>query len=72
MPDEKKPWEDESLKGEYWKEKKRMSKPPLEEGSPKPPSLTGAFGEAARLERRNKKIEKATKPLRKALPGQGQ
>jgi hypothetical protein len=68
-----KPWEDESLKGEYYKEKKRMQKPP-QVGSPKPkaklPSATDAWGQAAGLEKRNKRIDKATAPIRKALPGQ--
>lgn len=71
MSDDK-PWEDESLKGEYYKEKKRMQKPPVV-GSPKPkptPTATEAWGAAEKFEKRNKLVDKATKGVRKLLPGQ--
>lgn len=73
-----KPWEDveESPETKRIKEAtKRMKQPPKMEGSPKPkptPLPTDAWGKATELERKRKKLEKLTRPLRKALPGQGE
>jgi len=65
------PWEDESLKGAYYAEKKRqaskkMTPPPTQ---PKQPGLTDAFGQAAKFEKRNRAINKATKPTRRLASG---
>lgn len=71
--DDSKPWEDESLKGEYKKEKARQAKIKAMPVKPKPspePSFTGAMAQAYKLKKRNEKIDMLTKPLRKAVPGQ--
>jgi len=68
MPSDK-PWEDESLKGEYYKEKARMKKPAA--FAVLPNKATDAWAKAGQFTRRNQKIEEATRPLRKAIPGQG-
>lgn len=63
---EEKPWEAESLKGEYYKTKKRfaemraMPEKGTKKPSPaKPPAATDAWGKAAALTNRNKKIAKS-------------
>jgi len=72
--DEKKPWEDESLKGPYYEEKKRQAEvrkafkaKPLPK--PKEPSFTGAMAQAYALKKRNEKVDMLTKPLREAATG---
>jgi hypothetical protein len=65
-----KPWEDESLKGEYYKEKARMKKPAAFAVQPKA-KATDAWGKAGQFTKRNQLIEEGTRRLRKALPGQG-
>ncbi len=72
MAEEKKPWEDESLKGEYYKEKSKMKKPPVVAKAPveKLPGAVDAWGQAAKLKVRNQKVDELTKQLRKAIPGQ--
>ena len=69
MAEEKQPWEDESLKGEYYKEKARMKKPPPVKKAA-PAGAVDAWGKAEQFSRRNRKIAKLTEPLRKSAPGQ--
>jgi hypothetical protein len=54
-----KPWEDESLKGAYYKEKARLAKPPVAAPKPKAPGLTDLadpMKQADKLAKRNKKV----------------
>ena len=57
-----KPWEDESLKGAYYAEKKRLAPkkmtPPPAPKKPKTPRLTDALGQAEKLEQRNADVAK--------------
>ncbi len=67
-----KPWEDESLQGEYHRTKaflakKKADKEKKEGGLS---GLTDALGQAGKFEKRNRLIDQATKRLRKAMPGQ--
>jgi hypothetical protein len=67
---EAKPWEDESLKGEYYKEKAKMRRPPVAKKKPAAPGAIDAWGQAGQFAKRNRKIDKLTEPLRKSVPGQ--
>lgn len=77
------PWDDPSLASEETKQLKAANKRIRTEGlNPKPKvmakpqpklsSLSDAYGQAEKLEKRNKRVELATRGIRKSLPGQGQ
>lgn len=48
----------------------RLNPPPALDAA-KVPKATDAWGQAGKFAKRNRKIEAATRPIRKALPGQG-
>jgi len=61
---EAKPWEDESLKGEYYKKKAelKLKKPPA--SAPAPKGALDAWGKAEGLKKRRKKVGMLTAPMR--------
>lgn len=68
MSDEK-PWEDESLKGEYRKAKMFIATRRAAKQSEKPKGLTDAFAPALEEEKRRKKFGRFSK-LADLMPGQ--
>lgn len=76
------PWDDPSLASPETKKLREKTKqlrlnppkrtPPASVAKPGISGLSDAYGQAERLARRNRKIDLATKPLRKGLPGQGE
>jgi hypothetical protein len=77
------PWDDPSLASPETKKLQEANERIKREGlNPKPKNMTApapklsklsdAYGQAEKLEKRNKKIELATRGVRRALPGQGQ
>lgn len=73
-----KPWEDESLASDATKKLREGTRKLKQDGlQPRPkPAIPGisnlntAFDQAARIAKRNRKFDLATRPLRKALPKQ--
>lgn len=76
------PWDDPSLANEETKKLRAATARARTEGmntrpkaaaapAPKLSKLSDAYGQAEKLEKRNKGIEQATRGIRKSLPGQG-
>lgn len=77
------PWDDPSLANEETKKLQSANQRIKTEGlnprpkagpapAPKLSKLSDAYGQAEDLAKRNKRIEVATRGVRKSLPGQGQ
>lgn len=75
------PWDDPSLASDETKKLRKKTQDlklnPVSSAAPKakPAGLSGlsdAYGQAEKLERRNKAVARATRGVRKLLPGQGE
>jgi hypothetical protein len=76
------PWDDPSLANDATKKIKKRTeelklnplKPstPAKKAAPGLSKLSDAYSQAEKFERRNRKVEEATRPLRKSIPGQGE